>query len=42
MAGVLRARKIDSRAASSRTPYSTPEGQTGSHARHPKQRSMWV
>ena len=31
-----------SRASSSRVPYSTPEGQTGSQARQPKQRSMCV
>ena len=31
-----------SRASSSKVPYSTPEGQTGSQARQPKQRSMCV
>jgi hypothetical protein len=30
------------RASSSSVPYSTPEGHTGSHARHPRHRSMWV
>ena len=31
-----------SRASSSSVPYSTPEGHTGSHARHPRHRSMCV
>ena len=31
-----------SRASSRSVPYSTPEGHTGSQARHPRHRSIWV
>ena len=37
-----RAAEAVSRASSSRVPYSTPDGHTGSHARQPRHRSMWT
>ena len=40
--GGRRASRPTCRASSRRWPYSTPEGQTGSQARQPRQRPTWV